>query len=150
MPAGIYDVVVLSRSTVTGGLEGARVVQVNVQPAVLMSIDTPRTNTTISAPFNVDGWALDRRATTTTGVDAVHVWAYPNPGSGTPAVFLGVAELGMSRPDVGAAFGSQFSTSGYHLAIGALTPGVYDIVTFAHSSVSGTFENQQVVRVTVQ
>ena len=120
LPAGIYDVVVLSRSTVTGGLEGARVVQVNVQPAVLMSIDTPRTNTTISAPFNVDGWALDRRATTTTGVDAVHVWAYPNPGSGTPAVFLGVAQLGMSRPDVGAAFGSQFSTSGYHLAIGAL------------------------------
>jgi hypothetical protein len=103
---------------------------------------------TVSGPFNVDGWALDRRATTNSGVDAVHVYAYPSTSS-TP-IFLGAAQMGLTRNDVGMAFGSQFSSSGYHLGGATLAPGTYDIVAFAHSSVSNTFENQQVVRITVQ
>jgi hypothetical protein len=149
LPSGTYDIVVLAHSTVTGGYDTARVVQVTIQQAVLVSIDGPAAGTT-SSPFNVVGWALDRRATSNSGVDTVHVWAYPNPGSGTPAVFLGAATLGLSRPDVGAAFGSQFSTSGYRLTGATLSPGLYDIVTFAHSSVTGVFEARQVVRITVQ
>jgi hypothetical protein len=44
--------------------------------------------------------------------------------------------------------------SGFHLAVDraarGLTPGVYSIVVFSHSTVTGTFNNAAVVRVTLQ
>ena len=48
-----------------------------------------------------------------TGVDAVHVWAYPSSG-GAP-VLIGVAEYGIVRTDVGAIFGSRYSSSGFEV-----------------------------------
>src|SRR5206468_7224026 len=108
--------------------------------------------------FLVSGWSIDRTiegtALSGTGVDAVHVYAYPNPGSGQPPIFLGVASLGVARPDVGASYGSRYDTSGYSLTVDraalGLAPGVYNIAVASHSAVSGTFNNIAVVRVTLQ
>lgn len=113
-----------------------------------MSLDVPRSGSTTAGNFTVAGWAADLGSTTDGGVGAVHVWAYPNPGSGAAAMFLGAASMGVSRPDVGAAFGARFSSTGFVLD-GALVPGTYDVVAFAHSSVAGVFNNSQTARIQV-
>ena len=100
----------------------------------------------------VGGWALDRNAPagTGTGVDAVHVHAYPNGGSGTP-IFLGAAVYGNGRSDVAAIYGSQFMNSGYNLACTTpLTPGTYLIAVFPHNTVTGVFGAAQTKLVTIQ
>ena len=78
----------------------------------------------------------------------MHVWAYPNAGSGTP-IFLGSATYGGARPHVGAVFGNQFVNSGFTLVVPALAPGRYQIVVFARSRVSGTFDNARALIVNV-
>ena len=98
------------------------------------SVDLPAANATITGGFSVAGWAIDRAAPAGTGVSAVHVYAFAA-GSGTP-IFLGVATLGLARPDVGANFGARFTPSGYSLTT-SLPPGTYDVYTYARSTVSG-------------
>ena len=115
-----------------------------------MAIDAPAPGATVGQPFLVGGWAIDPAAAGGPGVDAVHVWAYPNPGSGAPPIFLGVATYGGARPDVGAVFGNQFTSSGYNLMVSGLTPGVYQIAVFEHSEVTGTFNDALAVTVTAR
>ena len=81
------------------------------------------------------------------GVDAIHVWAF-RASDGAPT-FVGAASYGATRADVGAVFGSQFTNSGYNLTA-ALPPGDYNIVVYAHSLVSGSFNQSRAVRVTIQ
>lgn len=150
LPAGMYDIVAFPRSTVSGVSENPRTVRVRLRPAVIVVVDTPRAGATVSGAFTLAGWAIDRRASTDSGIDAVHVWAYPNPGSGAPPVFLGATVTGLARFDVAAMFGPAFGLAGYGLPMPALAPGVYDVVVFGHSTATGTFENATVVRVTVQ
>jgi hypothetical protein len=95
----------------------------------------------------VAGWALDPNTTSGSGVDAVHVWAYPAAG-GNP-VFVGVATLGFARPDVAAIVGPSGVASGYGL-IGTLPRGTWDLVVYAHSTVTNTFNNWQTVRFAVK
>jgi hypothetical protein len=117
----------------------------------VMAIDAPARNSSVQEDFVIAGWAADLGAASSAGVDVIHVWAYPNPGSGSPPVFLGQAAYGSPRPDVAAAFNApQAAASGYGLRVSALAPGVYDVVVYARSTVAGTFNNAQVVRVTVQ
>jgi hypothetical protein len=112
-----------------------------------MAIDVPATGSTVANGFTVGGWALDLGAPSGTGVDSVQVWGYPT--TGAAAIFVGVATQGVSRPDVGTAFGSsRFATGGYTLA-GTLPAGSYDLAVFAHSTVTGTFNNSKSVRITV-
>jgi hypothetical protein len=115
-----------------------------------MAIDAPAMNGTYTQPVTLAGWAIDGAAASGPGVDAIHVWAYPNPGSGESPVFAGGASYGEPRPDIGTAFGSQFTNSGYRLTLRGLRPALYDVVVYAHSSVTGTFNQVQVVRVTLR
>jgi hypothetical protein len=156
---GAYTLSVLAHSTVTGSYSIVQNVPVTVSATALMSIDAPSPEQNISASsFLVGGWSIDRNVESTgptgTGVDALHIYAYPNPGSGQPAIFLGVGTMGVARPDVGAAYGSRYNASGYSLivdrAAAGLAPGVYNIVVASHSSVSGTFNNLAVVQITLQ
>ena len=121
-----------------------------VTTTALMSIDTPGNNQAVGSPFLVAGWATDLAAVSGPGVDVIQVWAYPNPGSGTPARFVGTATLNGIRPDVAAAFGPNSQRSGFGLYVSGLPAGLYDIAVFVHSSVTGTFNQVQVVRVTVR
>jgi hypothetical protein len=156
---GAYLLGAYARSTVTGAFTIVRTLHFTVSATVLMSIDAPGPESTVAPDtFLVGGWAIDRSVETAalggTGVDTLHVYAYPNPGSGQPPIFLGVASVGVSRPDVASAYGSRYGTSGYMLSVSrsaiGLAPGVYNIAVIAHSAVTGTFNNLAVVRVTLQ
>jgi hypothetical protein len=114
----------------------------------MLRIEAPASST-VGSTFVISGWALDLRATNGSGVNTVHIYAYPNPGSGAPPYFLGVATP-VARPDVGAFFGSNFTNSGYQLTAAGLSPSTYDIVVFARSTITMTFAINRVVRVTVQ
>jgi hypothetical protein len=118
-----------------------------VGPPMRMVIDTPRAGSVTHQPFLIQGWALDLAAAASTGIDAVHVWAYPL-GGGQP-VFAGAATLGDPRDDVAATYGGQFKDSAYGLVIDRLPPGTYDLVVYPHRVASGTFEGAQIVRVTI-
>ena len=111
-------------------------------------IDTPRSQQDLAQPFALGGWAADLDAPAGTGIDALHVWAYPLTG-GAP-VFLGTATYGGARPDVAAVHGDQFRDSGFGVLVQGLTPGNYDLAVFAWSGVSGGFVPAQVVRVTAR
>jgi hypothetical protein len=111
-------------------------------------IDTPKANAEVERSFVVGGWAIDLDDRAGTGVDTLHVWAYPV-GGGDP-LFLGATSYGGSRPDVGAIFGDRFAKSGYALTVDSLPAGRYDLAVFAWSTAQGSFVPAKVVRVTLK
>ena len=121
---------------------GARLAQKTVQVQVLgsaaITLDAPANGSTVSRQMLVGGWALDFGAKSGNGVDVVHVYAYPL-DTGAAPIFIGQVAVNVTRPDVGAAFGSQFARSGYNVYTSPLQPGRYRIVAFARSLVTGTF-----------
>jgi hypothetical protein len=102
----------------------------------------------VQQPFTIAGWAIDTDSDAGTGVDTLHVWAYPLDG-GAP-IFLGATAYGGERPDVGAIFGDRFTPSGYGQTVNGLTPGGYDLAVFAWSTVQGRFVPAKVVRIIVR
>lgn len=90
-------------------------------------------------PFALAGWALDRDVSGSVptveprGIRTVHVWAYPEPGSGRAPIFVGEDTTGDPRPDVQAIFGPAFSATGFSVLVNNLPPGVYQFVAFAQS-----------------
>ena len=149
MPAGVFDIVALARSTVTRSWEVARVQRITVDPAVLITIDRPTEGSTVGSSFTLSGWTLDRRATSNSGIDSLHIYAYPNPGSGAQPIWIGAFTPNRSRPDVASVYGAQYSATGFSVPV-SLAPAVYDLVIFGHSSVTNSFDNGRLVRVTVQ
>lgn len=145
---GNYRIVAYARSTVTGTFNIARQASVTMAGQPHMAIDVPAPNATIApGGLTVAGWALDLGASSGTGVDTLHVWAYPL-GGGSP-IFVGVPAYGASRPDVGAAFGARYTNSGYHLTATGLTAGTYDVVVHMHSTLANAFTYARAVRITV-
>ena len=80
------------------------------------------------------------------GVDVVHVYAYP--ASGAP-IFIGSAQVGISRPDIAAFAGARFGASGFSIQARGLASGPYQFVAYARSTLTGTFNNAASVSVTV-
>jgi len=111
-------------------------------------IDTPTSLQPVDRPFVVAGWAADLEAVAGTGIDTLHVWAYPLTG-GAP-VFLGAASPSGTRPDVAAAYGDQFADSGYGLLVQGLDPGSYDLAVFGWSAARADFLPARLVRITVR
>jgi hypothetical protein len=154
LPPGNYTITAYMHSTLTGTFSltaSAANVTVNATSSnPQMLIDTPSPNASRARPFTLSGWAVDTGAASGTGIDAIHVWAFPVGGGQS---FVGVATYGLARPDVGAYLGgSQFNNSGYSITIdGSNLPaaGVYDFYVFAHSTVTGTFPIARIVRVIV-
>jgi hypothetical protein len=115
-------------------------------------IDAPVSGASVGSPFLVGGWAADLDSPTDTGVDTVHVWAYPVDASGKhlDPIFIGQASYGGARPDVAAVYGDRFGTSGYGIIVNGLQPRTYDLAVFAFSTVVNNFTPANVVRVTVR
>jgi hypothetical protein len=119
-------------------------------------IDTPIANQRVGQAIFVSGWAVDGRAASGsgpstslgTGIDAVHVWAYP--AGGGPAIFVGEAVVGGARPDVAEAYGPAARDSGYGAIVRGLAPGRYMLAVFAHSTVTRDFLPAATVWVTVR
>jgi hypothetical protein len=149
LPPGNYQLVAFAWVAAAGGFTLARSVNVTVLSSTLLAVDTPVHNTIVTRPFLIAGWSFDPSAPTGTGVDTVHVWAFPSAG-GAPS-FLGAPPYGAPRPDVGAFFGnSRFTPTGYNLTVSSLAPGTYDVVVFSHSVVTNSFDAAQVLRLTVR
>ena len=143
---GPYRLVAFARS-IESGAYTAQTTDITVRVGnPMMFIDSPTSGAAVTTPFAIGGWAADTDAAVGTGVDAIHVWAFP--ASGLP-VFLGAAAYGEPRPDVGSVLGDRFSDAGYSLVVGSLAAGAYQIVVFAHSTVTGSFNQARVVTVTV-
>jgi hypothetical protein len=144
---GQYLLLVYSHSTVTG--EFGQVIGHNITvtgpvPNPHLAADAFLDNVTIQQPYQITGWAVDLGATSGSGVDAIHVWAFPLGSS--QGTFAGVGILGGARPDIAAAVGPQFANSGYSVSIGGIQPGTYDFVIYMHSTVTGTFNRAIAVR----
>ena len=136
---GAYDMQFVSQNGT-----GVRT-RVVVGPPIRLAVDTPADGAIVETQFAVAGWAVDLASNEGSGVDTVHVWAYPV-GGGSP-IWLGVAEHGDPRPDVGALYGVSFTKSAYTLVVDQLPAGSYDVVVYAHRAKTGTFAAAQVVRV---
>ncbi len=138
LPSGAYTLVIYAHSSRSDSFSNAQPVGVIVQQApARIVIDGP--GVTAAVPFTVGGWAVDPAGGGSggPGVDAVHIWAYPDGGSGP--LFVGAAQTGIARSDVGAYLGSAFATSGFQLANAWLPPGSYTLAVFARSSATGQF-----------
>lgn len=143
--AGTYQIQIRAHSTVTGWHTRTR--DVTIQPDPRMSLDAPAHGSTLGQPFLVGGWAVDLAAATGTGVSTVHIWAHPLAGGNS--VFLGVPAFG-PRQDVANAFGAQFLNSGFTIAsVGGLPPGQWQIVAYAMSTVTGTFNQAMAATITL-
>ena len=94
-------------------------------------MDAPPEGGAVGGSTTVSGWALDAGAVSGTGVDRVQV--YLN------GVYRGDTVYGLSRPDIGAAYGARFAPSGYSylLDLTVVAPGSHMIEVRAHSLVTG-------------
>jgi len=101
----------------------------------LLAINTPTAGATVSGTVLATGWAIDRNATSGTGVDFADLYLDGVAGTGT---FLGFATYGLSRPDVAAQYGSQFTYSGWSYAwdTSTLPPGSHTLDVYARSAVT--------------
>jgi len=121
---------------VTGTFSQAQSVYLTVSSQISLSIDTPADNATAAQPFTIAGWAVDTSVATGTGVPFVHIYAYPQ--NGDPAIFIGQANSGGSRPDIGALFqDSRFTPSAWTQSVSGLAPGWYEFVVYPYSSATG-------------
>jgi hypothetical protein len=146
---GQYTISSYAHSTLSGGWQ-VRSSAITVVSEPLLAVDSPASGSTVAQPFLIGGWSIDSAAASGTGVDGVHVWAYPNPGSGQAPIFAGVAQYGGSRPDVGAIYGGRYTNSGYNLIVKGLRPGPYQFSIFSHSTATGTFNIVRALTLTVQ
>jgi YVTN family beta-propeller protein len=143
---GAYTLVVYARSTATRQFF-AQTQRMTIRASLpQMNVDSPAASL-LSRPFSIVGWAIDQSSSTGTGVDVVQAWAYPVNGA-TP-IFVGTATAA-PRPDVAAYVGSRFLNCGFQINGASLPAGTYDLVVFARSTVTQTFNNTKVVRITVQ
>ena len=149
LPPGAYQLWLFGWVDAMGGFGIVRTVDVTIVSSTLLAIDLPPNFSTVNQPFHVAGWSIDTAAASGTGIDTIHVWAYPTTGG--PPVFVGVPALGGIRPDVAAVFGNaRYRPSGYNMAASGLAPGTYDLVVYSHSTVTNAFSAAQFVRVTVR
>jgi hypothetical protein len=107
-------------------------------------IDQPVGSSVVDQLLTIAGWALDRSATSGTGIDHVLVYANRLPDAESAVgtmTFVGVAEYGLPRPDIANAFGPQFVNSGFRLTVSGLAPGFYRFAVYAHNvnAPSGAF-----------
>jgi hypothetical protein len=147
---GTYDLVFLQGAT-------QLLVAVTIEPKSSVAsgqmqgwIDLPATRTTVTGSFTVAGWAIDTGAWQGSGVAAIHVWAQRRDVPAALAIFLGAASLGVARPDVASAFGSQFEKAGWGLTASGLAPGAYDVTAYFWSTRTGRFEDARTVSVSVR
>ena len=138
----------------TAGDQRTRIpVEVNIGPSALQSkpkmfVDMPSANGTVGTSFVAAGWAADFGAATGTGVRTVHAWAYPTTPGSDP-IFVGEAVMGVDRPDVGIAHGTQYDHAGFYVS-GTLAPGSYNLVVYAFSDIAKSFNNAITVPIIVK
>jgi glucose/arabinose dehydrogenase len=148
LPTGDWLIAVYGWVNASANFTVVSTVLVTIEGGGLLAVDAPVAFSEVASTFLLGGWALDLGASSGSGVDTIHVWAFAADGS-VPPRFVGVPQF-VERPDVGAYFGQQFRFAGYNMLVSTLGPGIWDLYVFAHSAVSNAFDNTKVVRVTVR
>ena len=92
-----------------------------IAQAPFIQVDGPASGSQMRQPFAISGFAIDPAAANP-GITTIHAWAFSSTGQ---ARFIGVANYGLSRPDVAAVYGPQFTASGYSINVKGLAPGNY-------------------------
>jgi glucose/arabinose dehydrogenase len=144
---GFYTLAAFGHVQSTGRFDVVRLVDINVVLHTFISVGLPTPGSTVGSTIGIGGWAFDAAAPTGSGVDAIHAWAFSASSTAQP-VFLGATTTFLDRPDVGAVFGAQFTTSGFSLNVNSPPPGVWDLYVFARSTVTGQFQPSAPVRIT--
>jgi DNA-binding beta-propeller fold protein YncE len=137
LPSGVYTIAAYAHSGRTGVFNNVATVTVTIDATPRVALDLPGDGTVVTLPFAVGGWAFDPGSVSGSGIDAIHVWAFP--ASGGEPVFSGVATQGGARPDVAAIFGPAAAASGFNLLVTRLPPGTYLLAAYARSTSTGTF-----------
>jgi hypothetical protein len=148
LPDGDYTLGIYARSTVTGEYFNLDV-SMTLEGGTLIFLNELGDGASVSVPFDISGWAVYTPATAGTGIDLIHVWAFPiGGGSGT---FLGAPTLGLSRPDVANYFNEpRYIDSGFHLGVStSLAPGSYSVNIYARNTVTNTFDFEDFEQITV-
>ena len=147
LPPGSYTLVVFAhRSGFT--TYTPYTTRITVDPAApIVVVDTPTPGTVVSGQFLVGGWALEQTTCFGSGVDLIHVWAYPIGGSAPVFVGSHGSFFGF-RSDISAIFGPQYGQTAFGVK-GTLPAGTYDLAVFARSTATKTF-SPQVVRIIVR
>src|SRR5680860_402437 len=104
---------------------------------VLINIDAPSNNQLVGGALVLRGWAVDRSATITSGITAIHV--YDGPANGA-ANFIGQAAYGVARPDVAASLGKgNLTPCGFNLSINtsSLSKGTHVLHIYANNEAVG-------------
>lgn len=98
----------------------------------LVAFDVPGVGGTVRGPLA--GWALDPMATSGSGVTAVHIYRDGLAGGG--GVGMGVATVGISRPDVDQAFGISNARAGWQATIdfSGVSVGAHTLYIYAQTS----------------
>jgi len=141
---GDYQVVTYAHSTVSQQFDAVALRRLTVAPAIeaVIQITNIADGARVNGETTFTGYAFDPRAATDLGVDAVHVYVYPNWGSGEPPQFAGLATYGtINDPSLGAQFGSQFELASLSMEV-TMPPGsgTHLVAFFAHSAVDGSFK----------
>jgi len=120
------------------------------QPNPQMGVNGPGAGV-VMQPFDVVGWAIDLGSPSTSGADAIHVWAWPtlNGAVSGPPIFVGATTPSITRGDVGAVFGARFTNSGYQMTVNSLPGGSYLLAIYMHSTVTNTFNSVRTVDIKV-
>lgn len=104
-----------------------------------LSIEAPSSGGSVAGNMTVSGWAVDLTAPSGSGIDAVRLyWDAPSEEGG---VGLGVATIGLARPDVDASLGLSDSNAGWELPIdfSALPAGSHTLYAYARSLCGWTY-----------
>jgi len=138
------------RSLGAGGSSGPGVlVDVTVAPTattdgpIRMQIDRVNRDGQV---VTIHGWSLDPQAATGPGIGAVHFWGR-RLVEGSEPVFLGVADLGVTRSDVAAAHGAQFPNAGFVFTGVLPAEGEWEVVAYVWVTRTGRFEDARTVTV---
>jgi N-acetylmuramoyl-L-alanine amidase len=95
------------------------------------AIDTPAEGAVIDTSTVVSGWAIDQAALGNAGVDRVQLYV--------DGAYLGDANYGLGRTDIGGSFGLQFGASGWSTTIdpNSLSGGQHQLEVRARSLLGG-------------
>jgi hypothetical protein len=145
MAAGTHRLHVTGVSA--GDALASATVDYTVRRAPVVVIDAPAAGAAVSQPFTLSGWAADMTVPAGSGVDVIHVWAYPAAG-GDP-VFVGATPGDRARADVAAFFNEPTLAPGFELTVSTLPPGRYTIVAYAHCTATNAFDVAASVEVAV-
>jgi hypothetical protein len=140
---GSFDLRIMQ--TRAGAADVSWTVPLVISPNVehtLLQVDT--------ASGALEGWSLDPLSSDGAGIGRVHVWARRLDSAEQAPFFLGAATLGLTRTDVGDAYGRQFDRAGFALAFPPLGPGHYEVIVYAWSLRSGRWETARAINLRVR